>query len=241
MSTSFVSVEMITQGGTLLASSNLKCRFELLKPKAVASAGGQLVIVPGSEPVTPRLVHVELANLRDDDKTAARFLWAHGPLLVEEKYRLSNTGAQGYLVGPVAEAINPLLETYPNADFYLHTRELLMERSWLLRHAWDGNRNAVSTLEQYLDSATGLHFQKGSICITARSAWTVAVIMFLYDYSRNRIARCENPDCPAPYFIRKRNTQKFCEAGPCADYGARQRAKRWWKEFGNDWRKGRKA
>jgi hypothetical protein len=39
---------------------------------------------------------------------------------------------------------------------------------------------------------------------------------------------CANPGCPAPYFLAKRKTQKFCEAGGCVNYGHRKNALDYW-------------
>jgi hypothetical protein len=45
---------------------------------------------------------------------------------------------------------------------------------------------------------------------------------------RENMKQCANPDCINPYFLAKRRTQKFCESGPCVDYGHRQNALDYW-------------
>ena len=45
-----------------------------------------------------------------------------------------------------------------------------------------------------------------------------------------RMAKCGNPDCPAPYFLAKRSTQRYCERGDCTQYAVRQKALKWWTE-----------
>lgn len=47
---------------------------------------------------------------------------------------------------------------------------------------------------------------------------------------------CGNPDCPAPYFIKKRNTQRFC-VSVCANYGQREHKREWWRAHGGQWRR----
>ena len=47
-----------------------------------------------------------------------------------------------------------------------------------------------------------------------------------------KMAVCGNPECPAPYFLKKRATQRFCERGPCVEYGQRQHALNWWRRVG---------
>lgn len=45
-----------------------------------------------------------------------------------------------------------------------------------------------------------------------------------------RLAKCGNPDCVVPYFIVKRQSQKFCERGECTRYAQNQYALKWWRE-----------
>lgn len=47
-----------------------------------------------------------------------------------------------------------------------------------------------------------------------------------------RFARCHNPDCPAPYFLAKRRSQKFCERGDCTAFAQRKYALKWWNAEG---------
>jgi|SRR5712692_5819888 len=44
--------------------------------------------------------------------------------------------------------------------------------------------------------------------------------------------KCGNPHCPAPYFLAKRRTQKYCERGACTAYAQRQYVKAWWDKEG---------
>jgi hypothetical protein len=45
-----------------------------------------------------------------------------------------------------------------------------------------------------------------------------------------KMARCANPECPAPYFFAKRSTQVYCERGECTQYALRKKALKWWEE-----------
>lgn len=51
-----------------------------------------------------------------------------------------------------------------------------------------------------------------------------------------RFAVCNNPECPARYFLRKRKDQKYCERGECTRHGLRRSAKKWWNAHGPEWR-----
>lgn len=55
-----------------------------------------------------------------------------------------------------------------------------------------------------------------------------------------RFAICENPECPAQYFLAKRKDQKYCERGECTAQAQREYARKWWSEHGTAWRASRK-
>jgi hypothetical protein len=52
----------------------------------------------------------------------------------------------------------------------------------------------------------------------------------------DRLRYCENPTCPAPHFIAKRRTEKYCSE-VCANVGQQEQKRRWWQENGPEWRK----
>jgi hypothetical protein len=56
----------------------------------------------------------------------------------------------------------------------------------------------------------------------------------------DRLRRCENPACPAPYYIAKRRNQKFCTE-ICAAPAQREQKSAWWSEHGEKWRKKQKS
>ena len=56
--------------------------------------------------------------------------------------------------------------------------------------------------------------------------------------ARAHTHRCQNPDCPAPYFLATRRAQKYCTE-KCAGYGQKEAKKRWWAKQGREWRKTR--
>lgn len=43
-----------------------------------------------------------------------------------------------------------------------------------------------------------------------------------------RTAKCANPECPAPYFLAARSTQRYCERGECTKYAVRKKALKYW-------------
>lgn len=70
-------------------------------------------------------------------------------------------------------------------------------------------------------------FATGKVCANPKSLPAI-VAMTLLD-SAQHLARCHNPECPAPYFIGKRKKQKFCEQGDCTAYAQRQYANAYWR------------
>jgi hypothetical protein len=87
--------------------------------------------------------------------------------------------------------------------------------------------------------SASIRVSAGRVEIEPDHWWQTAWLLYLRDRTQGKTAFCANPDCLAPYFIRKRRTQKFCESG-CVEYGARERAKKWWKLHGAEWRSRRK-
>jgi hypothetical protein len=53
---------------------------------------------------------------------------------------------------------------------------------------------------------------------------------------RERLATCQNPDCPARYFLAKRSDQKYC-GGECTAYAQRKYAREWWNREGKESRR----
>jgi hypothetical protein len=45
-----------------------------------------------------------------------------------------------------------------------------------------------------------------------------------------RTAICANPACPAPFFLRGRKTQRYCDRPACLAHGQRQHKLRWWRK-----------
>ena len=82
--------------------------------------------------------------------------------------------------------------------------------------------------------------EDGSVGWEQREALPVATPFekAVQSLARAHTHRCQNPDCPAPYFLATRRTQKYCEK-KCAEYGQREAKKRWWAKQGREWRETR--
>jgi len=96
-----------------------------------------------------------------------------------------------------------------------------------LRKAWQGDKRALATLP-FLH-LTEFRVRGGRIVINPVHLWSTIVILFVRDHLAGKTAICANPNCPGPYFIRNRKTQKYCEVGPCVAQAQREQKRQWWK------------
>ena len=76
-----------------------------------------------------------------------------------------------------------------------------------LRRAWDGDEQAMMDI---LNLQTFLWVRPTGIEIVPEDLWTLVRVVFARDWWDERAKKCENPDCPAPYFLAVRKGQKFC-------------------------------
>ncbi len=164
-------------------------------------------------PATAReYLHVAFANMLDAPEAIAAFVKKYGPIVSE------GTGDE-------------------HGPWEAHDLKISRAMRDGLRTAWAGEKEAVARVQRAVKHLLATITVNGTrIEIHPRESWVAAYLLFLQDYSEGKPGICANPECAAPYFIRKRNTQKYCDAGPCLAYGARQRANKWWGEHGGDWR-----
>lgn len=127
--------------------------------------------------------HIALANLRDDPKAVLRFTRTYGVLSWGKGKTISVRGVLNY------------------RDF--------------LRRAWegDGEQNWTGPYNFFgMPSVKDIWLiaQPTGMIITVSALWPLIQFLFSRDWSEKRIRKCENPDCPAPYFRAVRKGQRFC-------------------------------
>lgn len=100
-----------------------------------------------------------------------------------------------------------------------------------LRSAWSGNKEAVEQIREQL-SREDFRFEIGRrrMILQPRTVFGEIMLPFLRDCQEGMTAICANPDCQSPYFIKKRRTQKYCEAGPCTEKAQREQKLEWWRK-----------
>lgn len=108
-----------------------------------------------------------------------------------------------------------------------------MKSQAVLRYAWKSGDNRV--IEEIAKDIAGnlqsqVDISTGAAVIKVPDAWTLICMLFLRDHAAGKVAVCANPDCPAPYFLKSRKTQKICEAGECVAWAQRSYALKWWRE-----------
>lgn len=127
----------------------------------------------------------------------------------------------------------------PGVDNEPDVKRTLLLRD-VLRGAWRGDKSCLDGGPIMSVIFAAIHVTAERIEVKPSQLVETASLLFMRDRLQGKTAICENPECPAPYFLRKRKTQKFCEAGPCVEYGARLRANKWWHAHGDEWREQRR-
>jgi hypothetical protein len=105
-----------------------------------------------------------------------------------------------------------------------------------LRKAWAGDIGAIDEIEAQVKYAleARLSVKAGGVELTTDNLRSLICVLFLLDSAAGKTAVCANPECPAPYFLRKRKDQKFCERGQCTVYAQRRYALGWWNRKGSE-------
>jgi hypothetical protein len=177
----------------------------------------------------PEPPHIALANLRaDDPKSAEAFIRRYGVLF---------EGRRGFYMN------DDPVKIVPKREFSIKSSDLKLAQSELLA-AWEGDSAFIVLMEGRVVEGMEtdvLVDTSGDVLLRPRSLLATISFVFLRDYRSRKLGICENPDCPAPYFRKKRSTQKFCEAGPCVAYAQRRYALRWWNTAGKERRQRKRA
>ena len=81
-----------------------------------------------------------------------------------------------------------------------------------------------------VDMDSGRRFDQ--IDLRTDDLWRLIGFLFLRDFVAKKIGVCGNPDCPAPYYLKSRRHQQFCQSGSgsCTAYAQRQYALKWWRD-----------
>lgn len=191
------------------------------------------------------------SKLRLDAKAAKKFVMEYGVLqktdivclergtVLEERFREEEWSVEG------PDEVSDI--AVDNSDWAVFRGRLAHFElaQILLREAWRGSAYVVDVfLKTELDDGFNLRAfdvlagrdttpnHRAEIFMETEDLWKFICFLFLLDWTRGRIGVCGNPECPAPYFLKKRSTQKVCELGPCSEWAQRQYALKWWNKEG---------
>jgi hypothetical protein len=104
-----------------------------------------------------------------------------------------------------------------------------------IREAWKqptalGRQVSIMTL-------VGQYFRDELVPDLAVDGFLMALVRGMYIAEHMRY--CANPECPAPYFVAGRRSQRFC-SDACAVPAQKRYKQEWWEKHGDAWRKMRR-
>jgi len=189
----------------------------------------------------------EMANL-GGDLAAVRRLNGHFPEIVPGRSwwlqkQIDPLQATSPEVGQVVDQIDDLLWVGQMVQVRDAVRIIwrepdLRKREWLAFRLRD--YLLVKTDPQFAH-ASGLMSGPGGDSIDQLPPPSIFEQAIMYLLKLADLARyCANPECPAPYFLAKRRSQKYCSDG-CSKPAQKEFKRRWWDEHGESWRKARRA
>ena len=183
----------------------------------------------------------ELANLREDQASLERFVkrWPGLVFLDESAYRLKDGGKVPYKYGALVERRGALRNIWRGDPFTLRQLLVPTDPPEELRGKYF-NRDCPPDEEHsgvVWDTQIDLDWERGQFVYESRTEFQRALYCLFRQSARAKV--CANPECPAPYFIARETTQRYC-SDKCAEVIQREYKRRWWSEHGDEWRRSRK-
>jgi len=104
----------------------------------------------------------------------------------------------------------------------------------MVRAAWQGDTKALELLQKTLrePGRTVMTFTERGLEIQSRDLLGDICLLTLRDAHAGRTGECANPECGNRFFIKRRSSQRFCDAGACVRFAQQQYALRWWGKHG---------
>jgi hypothetical protein len=196
------------------------------KPKPAGTLAGQLRLLK------------EFANLRDED--AEKFRSKHPDFLV-----LATLTSEGWLEGVVhrlggggPNLIQHRALMLAETIAKLQPIPALRKRD-ILRAIWRADQYSNDYLKILLTgSRVEFDWKRGELVYSPENDFEYAIYALFRNSSRAKF--CANPDCPAPYFIGARKSERYCSED-CAAVYQRKWKRNWWKQVGSSRRKEQRA
>jgi hypothetical protein len=233
---------MVKQNQTSMDSSRKGSEYQLL---ASVVCGGSL---PTTITVEPGLIPDERAETDEDPSGCFTFSGTLGKTLDVKNWRQPPHVVFANLRTEDPQSVKSFIERYgvlwysdvewndtgTGQEFRTDNGQLGVFQE-MLRRAWDSDSINIVDLEYHVEENmhVSVLVHVGSVSLRTKDLWTFICFLFLWDRAAEKIGVCAHPDCPAPYFRKKRNTQKYCEAGPCTQFAQQQYSLDWWNRIGN--------
>lgn len=112
-----------------------------------------------------------------------------------------------------------------------------IENAWRQPTTFDRESALLSALESSLFIYSRESEAKSADAATWANIW--AAIWHAQKFA-DLMRVCPNPECPAPYFVAGKRSQKYCSKA-CAAPAQRELKRTWWTEHGPTWRAKRRA
>lgn len=226
-----------TRAGPEAAKSN-SCRGP--EDYTISGALGTRRYATSEEFLEP--MHIAFANLRADvPKAAEVFVRRYGvPFARSAK---SDPAEEAAAIALQQSSVTTVRA--PSMKRFVIDSVVLMDAQRKLRWAWsndwDSNvRKRILHDDMWL--GTKVNFDSsGFVVLKTEDPWTFICFLFLSDQAAGKLGICENPECPARYFRKKRKTQKICERGSCRSHAQRQYSLKSWNRIGNKRRTKKRA
>lgn len=140
------------------------------------------------------------------------------------------------MLSPAAEKIRKIHAENPSTAFDQHTSYFEKRAaSWSGLKLEDGY--PLWLAEQPKTEGDFLCHLEGRLIYGAANLWRF-LMLTLFSTPGERLRKCHNPQCAAPYFLARHLNQNFCSE-PCAQWGQRQQALAWWNKHGKEERQKR--
>jgi hypothetical protein len=178
----------------------------------------------------------EICNLRTEDQKALnRFYKRHGSWLrIFEHSTFRDKGASISADGTSPLAMHAFFMDLSNGREHFGP---ILAFGHYLRQVW-----ALPTEAERQKGVMGISLELGRLH-TLRSGEAFSLmhsplvsVLLEAVHAADMMRVCQNPSCPARYFLAQRSTQRFCSDG-CSLPAQRQYKRNWWKGRGSAWRK----
>jgi hypothetical protein len=176
--------------------------------------------------------NIALANLPTYDASGAMNMKA------EPHLRIDNKALEMFLstYGPLSLKNDSGPSLFEERMASIAASQLLLRKAWPLLEA--SRSGVLDEAEKQMEDGFRINLfgapHKGAgLYVMTSNLWKFILLLFFMDAMEDKTGICANPECVAPYFIKKRKTQIFCEAGPCVIYKQRKYALDYWNSKGN--------